>query len=118
MHLVHGSGTILLKKEKVKQKFTQEIINKITKTQATLLKKAIDLLKPGQEMVYSTCSILFCENEEIIQKVLDKEDIEIIPIEIKNADDIPYLPVKIKGTICVCPSELYEGFFVAKIRKK
>ena len=28
------------------------------------------------------------------------------------------LPVEIEGTVCVCPTELYEGFFVAKLRKK
>ena len=27
------------------------------------------------------------------------------------------LPVTIKGTICVCPNELYEGFYLAKIKK-
>jgi len=26
--------------------------------------------------------------------------------------------VTVPGTLCVCPDELYEGFFVAKIRRK
>ena len=69
-------------------------------------------------MVYSTCSILQEENENILDKVLKEFNIEIIPIEIKGMEDIPTLPTKIKGTLCVCPNKYYEGFFVAKIRKK
>ena len=48
----------------------------------------------------------------------DVSIIEILPIDEKEFKDIPLLPVKIQGTICVCPNELYEGFFVAKLRKK
>ena len=66
-------------------------------------------------MIYSTCSILKRENEEILNKVLKKEKIEIVPIKISSK--LPVLPVKIEGTLCICPTELYEGFFVAKIKK-
>ena len=43
---------------------------------------------------------------------------EIVPIENKFLEKVPMLPVKLPGTICICPNELYEGFFVAKLRKK
>ena len=69
-------------------------------------------------MVYSTCSILACENEEIVKKALSSENAEIVPIDFEGIESIPALPNKIEGTLCVCPNELYEGFFVAKIRKK
>ena len=32
-------------------------------------------------------------------------------------NDLPKLPTSIDGVLCVKPTELYEGFFVAKIRK-
>ena len=32
--------------------------------------------------------------------------------------DVPQLPVSIPGTLCVCPDALYEGFYVAKLRRK
>ena len=66
-------------------------------------------------MIYSTCSILKKENEEIIGKVLKNNKIEIVPIKLD--EQIPLLPVTVSGTICVCPTELYEGFFVAKLKK-
>jgi hypothetical protein len=27
------------------------------------------------------------------------------------------LPTTIEGTLCVCPTKIYEGFYVAKIKK-
>lgn len=44
-------------------------------------------------------------------KALESNKIEIIPIKLDSP--IPLLPVTVSGTICVCPTELYEGFFVA-----
>ena len=87
------------------------------KTQFELLKKAISVLKPGHEMIYSTCSILKEDNEENISKILKSGKAELVPINREIFKDIPLLPVSIEGTICVCPNELYEGFFIAKIKK-
>lgn len=112
-----GSGTLNVHDSNIERYFTKKLIDKCTKTQFELLKKAVKVLKPGKEMVYSTCSILGCENEEIVEKILRSHQCEIVPIEFKGIEEIPLLPSKIKGTICVRPNELYEGFFVAKIRK-
>lgn len=106
-----GSGT-----DNINEKnFTEELIKRSVKTQEELLRKAIKILKSGKEMIYSTCSILIQENENVLKKVF--KDVEIVPIDTKQLKDIPLLPVSIEGTICVCPTDLYEGFFVAKIRK-
>ena len=112
-----GSGTVYIENGKFPFNLTVELINKSAKTQEQLLIKALKILKPKGEMIYSTCSILEKENEEILKKVLNKFNAEIIPIQEEWIKEIPTLPVKIEGTLCVCPNELYEGFFVAKIRK-
>ena len=106
-----GSGT----ENVLNAKFTEELIERSVKTQEELLKKALKILKPGGEMVYSTCSILKQENENLLKKFLKKSKIEIMPINL--TDEIPMLPTTLKGTVCVCPTEIYEGFFVAKIKK-
>ena len=113
-----GSGTLDFNNANVEKYFTKQLIERSTTTQKTLLKKAINLLKPGHEMVYSTCSILSCENEDVVESILKDEKIEIVPISFEGIESLPVLPTKISGTLCVCPTELYEGFFVAKIRKK
>lgn len=112
-----GSGTLNLKDQNLIKFFNLKLIQKSKTTQETLLKKAIKILKPGQEMVYSTCSILECENEDVVNKVIRSKKVEIVPIEFDGKENLPLLPVKIKGTICVCPNEMYEGFFIAKIKK-
>ena len=112
-----GSGTISIFDKKLESTFTEDLVNRSAKVQFDLLKKAITLLKPGHEMVYSTCSILAKENENILQKFIDTKKIEIIPINIGMFLNAVILPVTIKGTLCICPSNLYEGFFVAKLKK-
>lgn len=111
-----GSGTVNLQNEKTYKNITKELIQKTRKSQLALLKKALKILKPGHEMVYSTCSILREENEDIINQVINNQDIEIVPININ--EDIPKLPCRIKEAICIAPNEYYEGFFVAKLKKK
>ena len=113
-----GSGTLCSEDKNIEKYFTKQLINKITKTQNELLKKAIKVLKKGQEMVFSTCSILSCENEEIVSKIIQNNGCEIVPITFEGMEEIPLLPTKIEGTLCVMPNELYEGFFMAKIKKK
>lgn len=112
-----GSGTIDLKDVNAFKYFSPKLVEKSTKAQLTLLKKALKILKPGKELVYSTCSILACENEDIVNQALKGVNAEIIPIEFKGKDELPLLETKLTGTLCVCPNELYEGFYIAKIKK-
>ena len=112
-----GSGTINLKEVDFEKGFTEKLIQKSINSQKQLLRKAIKVLKSGCEMVYSTCSILKEENEEVVKQILKETNSEIVPIDIGKFKDLPTLPVTIEGTICLSPNELYEGFFIAKIRK-
>ncbi len=110
-----GSGTLQVENEKVKQNFTEKLIQKSVASQAALLKKAITVLKSGGEMVYSTCSILKEENEEIVLPFLKENRVEVVPLE---GQGLPLLPVAIEGSLCLAPNEWYEGFFIVKLRKK
>ena len=111
-----GSGTITLLNDNYKKYFTEELINRSSKTQEILLKKALKILRKNGELVYSTCSILQEENEAIIKKFLNLGIIEIVPINDEKFKDLPKLPTSIDGVLCVKPTELYEGFFVAKLK--
>ena len=110
-----GSGTLDANNTKTEKIFTPKLIEKSEKAQITLLTKALKILKPGKEIVYSTCSILKEENEEIIKQVLKKSNAKIKPITNTILQELPQLPTSIEGTLCVCPTEEYEGFFVAKM---
>ena len=112
-----GSGTLDASNVNVEKYFTPKLVEKSTKSQYVLLKKALKILKPEHEMVYSTCSILKEENEDIVKKVLKEVKAEIVPIDFEGIDVLPVLPVSLEGTICVMPTEEYEGFYIAKIRR-
>lgn len=112
-----GSGTLDLENEKLNKYFTETLIEKSVKTQKLLLNKAITILKKGSEMVYSTCSILQEENEEVIQSALKTGKVEVVPIDIAKFENLPVLPTSINGTLCLMPNEYFEGFFVAKLKK-
>ena len=108
-----GSGTVLLNEES-KQVFNQKVIDKCQKRQISLLKKGLSMLNKNGILVYSTCSILKEENEHVLKACLNG-NFELIPID-KKQYDLPYLP-SLENTITIAPTELYEGFFVAKIKR-
>ena len=105
-----GSGTI---EKNDFSKINEKLVTNIAKVQESLLRKALSILKPGKTMVYSTCSILKEENEDIINKMMKEFNIEIVPIEL----DFETLPSKIEGVQTIMPSEINEGFFICKIKK-
>ena len=112
-----GSGTLYLNDVKLNQRISEELIERSVKTQTVMLDKAAKLLKKGHEMVYSTCSVLACENEEVIGKALRKGKLKLVPIDKSRLAGAPFLPTSIDGTVCICPDEEYEGFFAAKLVK-
>jgi len=75
-----GSGTLDINDNKLETIFTEKLLNRSIKFQTQLLNKAINLLKKGNEMVYSTCSILKEENELILKEIMKRHKIEIVPI--------------------------------------
>lgn len=109
-----GSGTVQINNLKNNQHFDQQTLDKICKTQYELLKKATKLINEGDEIIYSTCSILKEENENIISKILSEENLELVPIKF---NEIPLLKTTLDGVICICPNKEFEGFFVAKLMK-
>jgi 16S rRNA (cytosine1407-C5)-methyltransferase len=127
-----GEGIIYLPDEKSLKHWSVKSVLKRAKLQAQLIDNAYHLLKPGGEIVYSTCTLSPQENEDIIQTFLDqKPGMEIIDL------GIPFLESNISNfqpgfTHCrdkeyhadmqkalrIFPNELYEGFFVCKLRKR
>lgn len=105
-----GSGTIL--KEQLNS-ITEDLVNRSSNIQKELLDKAINLVNVGDEIIYSTCSIFKVENEEVINKFIQEGRVEVIPIN----TSIETLPSTIEGVLTIKPTELYEGFFISKLKK-
>ena len=63
------------------------------KLQVSLLNRAIDVLRPGGTVVYSTCSIDPVENEAVIARILEKrDDITLIQFEPARTPGLIYRP--------------------------
>jgi len=102
-------------------------LNKLNKSQNSLLISALKALKIGGELVYSTCSVAPEENEFIIQKILDNYPVEIIAKSSKlgNHFDSGYqsynkieFSKEMHESVRIFPHKHgYEGFFAVKIRK-
>lgn len=114
-----GSGTIDIRDSRMRTRFTPTLVQKSRKAQSALLDKALRLLKPGGTLVYSTCSVLACENEEAVNGALERArrhgGYDVRPIALAGSDGIPQLPTALDGALAVCPTSIYEGFFMAKI---
>lgn len=112
-----GSGTLHIENSKICEEFSEELVKRSAKVQKELINEALKHIKVGKSIVYSTCSILEEENEEYIIELIGKGTIEVVPIEQNILEEVPILPTKIEGALCVCPTELFEGFFVVKLRR-
>lgn len=93
---------VLKRKPDIKWQREKEDIDKITKIQENILDTVSKYLKPGGELVYSTCSIIKEENNEIIEKFLKKNT------EFKQMGDF----------IQIYPNKKTDGFFMVKCKKQ
>lgn len=112
-----GSGTVTKKEGKWEKVSSEKTLSACVKAQTSLLKKAVELLKMGGELVYSTCSLFFEENEAQVENILKCGSLSLEPISKEDFVGVPRLPVKTEGTLCVLPTDEYEGFFLAKFKK-
>ncbi len=110
-----GSGTMNLCNEKDLKNFSLLLVRNSSIIQKKLLKKAIEILKPGSSMIYSTCSILKEENELVLKEFLNK-NIILDKIDL-NIDNDNLLPSILPNVLTIKPNKYFEGFFIAKIKK-
>jgi len=119
--LLDAPCTALGSGESAPERWEPEHSRKISILQKKMLFSAYDALKPGGELVYSTCTYAKEENEEVVKNLLDNvPGARLVDLGI----DIPHEPGLSDygaefGKCCrVYPQHLRsEGFFMAKIRK-
>ena len=108
---------VIKRKPDIKWKRKKEDITEITIIQKEILQNGSSLLKIGGELVYSTCSILKEENDEIIEEFL-KENKNFIIEKIGSSDKEKSEKFVENGNfIQLYPNEKTDGFFICKLRK-
>ena len=121
-----GEGT-LRSTPKTFQMWNIKSVKNLSKIQKNLVDSAIKVLKPGGELVYSTCTHAPEENEEIVDYVLrnfpemkiQKINLPIDPRKgITKWQDKEYLE-DVKFACRIYPQDSNtEGFFIAKFKKE
>lgn len=99
----------------------------LSERQSKLIQAAFPKLKPGGQLVYSTCTYTIQENEQVIQSLLEKfpYQIDILEPSFDGLEKSSYsqinLPQDYSPEIQKCyrimPTDQIEGFFIAKIQK-
>lgn len=72
----------VMESEKHLAEWTPKRISHIAITQGSLLASAVDALKPGGQMIYSTCALSQMENDDVVRKILKKRRGKIRPVKI------------------------------------
>ncbi len=102
-------------------------VGRLVRTQKGLILAGYRALKPGGQMVYSTCTLVPEENEGVIAFLLERfPEAEILPVEVSFLKTRPGLlewkrnryPDAVRNTVRVYPQDNWtEGFYIALIRK-
>lgn len=104
---------IIRKKPEIRYKDPAELEN-LPALQAKILQNCAQYVKPGGTLVYSTCTILRRENEDVVRAFLAANpDFETAPWEHKVCG------AREDGMVTLLPPvHQTDGFFIAKMRKK
>jgi len=95
-------GTFTTTNSKTYEHWSPKEIKELVQRQKWLLRAGVSATKPGGIIVYSTCTLEPAENENVVEWILKKE---------KGKVELAETPTHI------LPSEIMEGFFVAKLKK-
>tara|TARA_B100000959_G_scaffold284759_1_gene357283 strand:- start:570 stop:1850 length:1281 start_codon:yes stop_codon:yes gene_type:complete len=87
-------------------------IDKLCAMQLRLISAAWQLLYHGGELLYSTCSVLPEENEDIISDFIsDRKDVQVVPIETGAGIELRI------GHQLLPTTDGHDGFYYAHLRK-
>jgi NOL1/NOP2/sun family putative RNA methylase len=101
------------------------VVRRLSGLQRRLLRRALDLLRPGGTLVYSTCTYAPEENEEVIDDVIVRGEAEPLPIHspfphssgLTSWGERTYHADLVKS-VRFYPHQVDSmGFFIAKLRK-
>ncbi|MEM2055257.1 MAG: RsmB/NOP family class I SAM-dependent RNA methyltransferase, partial [Sulfolobales archaeon] len=108
-----SDGT-LAKNPDLRWRLMEDEVAKLSQLQYELLKAALKLVKPGGYILYTTCTLLSEENEEVIKRLLEKEGKKVRLVPLEGPYDRGFLP----GTMRVWP-HIHKtiGFFYTLLQK-
>ena len=102
-------------------------VKEVQRKQKSLLRSAYAALKPGGVLIYCTCSLNLEENELVVAHLLRKTSAQISSLEALDhieglesgriVSGRKALPAELELTRRVYPHDVWDGFYLAKIKK-
>ena len=109
---------IMGKKNDIKYHISEEGMKDLTKLQRQIMKNAVQYVKHGGTLIYSTCTINPAENEENFQWIVDNFDFEAVDFRDELPEHLKIDTAK-DGYIQLLPGiHPCDGFFIGKLRRK
>lgn len=99
---------VMKRKPDIKWQRKKEDIQEITKVQLQILENCSKYLKVGGELVYSTCSILKSENQDIVNLFLKKQNVEKSQINKEFKQEMEKI---------ILPDQNTDGFYICKLSR-
>ena len=110
---------VIAKKPEIRHKDLTESA-RLPSIQAAILEASAGYLKPGGVLVYSTCTILPAENEDVVTAFLARHpEFEPWEFTFPARDDTVSDIVSKDGMVTLLPDQnATDGFFIARLRRK
>ena len=89
----------------------EEALEPLTRLQRSLLERALSLVRPGGRVVYSTCTLIAAENEDVVRAVR-------APVDDLTAAHPGLAHPRLAGALMTLPHrDRTDGFFIARLRR-
>ena len=109
---------VIKRKPDIKWQKNEEDIKEIKQIQKAILDTCSKYVKKGGIIIYSTCSILKEENEEIVEEFLkNNKEFQKQKIKFKNENNYFKRFLEKNSYLEVYQNEKTDGFFIAKIQR-
>ena len=105
---------IIRKKPDIRYKDLSEMAE-LPKLQLAILSNQARYVKPGGTLLYSTCTVLRRENEDVVRAFLEENnDFYLAPLDLPEV-----FPKNETGMLTLIPGEYdTDGFFISRLRRK
>ena len=105
---------IIRKKPDIRYKNLKEIED-LPQLQLAILRNQANYVKPGGILMYSTCTVLRRENEDVVKAFLEeRSDFYLEPLDLPEV-----FPKNESGMLTLVPGEYdTDGFFISRLRRK
>lgn len=115
-----GTGVLRRHPDLIHRQKSKDLDNYVI-LQQNLLREGAKILKPQGVLLYATCSLLKEENQQQIEKLLNKnKDLKAVPLsELISDDNFNFSPTELNNNMLNLLPNIHDsdGFFLAALRK-